>query len=280
MDNYKEHKVEFTFDEMKKLSEFLKKHIGIHLDDDKIRRFKKKIELLMIKHNIKSFSSFYHRIRFARDEVLLQDLINSVTVNETYFWREYQQFFLLAEEILPKIAKKKKNIRILVAPTSSGEELYSIMFAILEENNVIQNTDIEIIGIDIDSNMIRKAKLGLYTQRSLEKLPKKMVKKYFRQVGSYYQIDDNFIQNAQFLQGNIFDEELIYKLKKFDIIFSRNMLIYFDQKEKEKVFSIFYELLQAQGYLFLGHADANGIDKRKFQPFKTGLHIYQKILKY
>jgi len=276
MDNFKS-EVELTLEEMQKLAEFLKKHIGIYLDEDKIRRFKKKIELLMLKHHITSFSSFYHRIRFAKDEVLLQDLINSVTVNETYFWREHQQFEILANEILPALAKQKKDIRILVAPTSSGEEVYSIMFAILEEANVIEHTNIEIVGIDIDSNMIRKAQVGLYSQRSLEKLPKEMLKKYFTKVGAYYQIDDMFKQNAKFLQANIFDEELPQKLKTFDIVFSRNMLIYFDKKEKEKVFNVFYELLYPQGYLFLGHADANGIDKMKFAPVKSGFHIYRKI---
>ncbi|NPA65923.1 MAG: protein-glutamate O-methyltransferase CheR [Epsilonproteobacteria bacterium] len=276
MDNYKP-EVTLSIEEMQKLAEFLKKRIGIHLDEDKIRRFKKKIELLMLKHHITSFSSFYHRIRFAKDEVLLQDLINSVTVNETYFWREHQQFEILANEILPALAKQKKDIRILVAPTSSGEEVYSIMFAILEEGRVIEKANIEMVGIDIDSNMIRKAKVGLYTQRSVEKLPKYMREKYFKKVGTYYQIDDMFKQNAKFLQANIFDEELSQKLKTFDIVFSRNMLIYFDKKEKEKVFNLFYKILDPKGYLFLGHADANGIDKTMFKPIKSGFHIYQKI---
>jgi len=276
MDNNK-NEIELSFEEMKKLADFLKKQIGIYLDDDKIKRFKKKIELLMIKYNIDNFSTFYHKIRFVKDEELLEELINSVTVNETYFWREYQQFIILAHEVLAELVKRKTNIKILVAPTSSGEEVYSIMFAILDENNIIKQANIEIVGIDIDSNMIKKAQTGLYTSRSLEKLPKKMMEKYFTKVGGLYQIDNSFKENVQFLQANIFDENLVGKLKTFDVVFSRNMLIYFDKKEKEKVFSVFHQMLNPKGYLFLGHADANGIDKTMFQPIKSGLHIYQKI---
>jgi chemotaxis protein methyltransferase CheR len=266
-----------SFEELKKLAEFIKKQTGITLEKDKLQRLKKRIELLFAKYDIKSFSSFYHQIRFAKNETLLQELINTVTVNETYFWREHEQIVTLANEILPRIAQQKKHIRILVAPTSSGEELYSIMFAIMQEKNVIQTTNIEMVGIDIDSNVIRKAKVGLYTKRSVEKLPKHMLESYFKRVGEFYQLDSSFINAAQFIQANIFDPDIEKKLGFFDVVFSRNMMIYFDKEEKQKAFSIFYNLLQKDGYLFLGHADANGLDKTKFKPLKRGLNIFQKV---
>ncbi len=262
--------------ELERLASFVKKEFGISFDEQKLKRFSKKIETLMRKHGIDDFNIFYHKVRYGKDEVLLQELINTVTINETYFWRESEQFHILAEEILPKIAKKRHKIRILVAPTSSGEELYSIMFAIMEEGSVIQKCDIEMVGIDIDSSVIRKAKVGLYTRRSVEKLPRHILEKYFKKVGDYYKLDDFFINNAKFLQANIFDESLPQKLGVFDIIFSRNMLIYFDQSEKQKAYEIFLRLLQPDGYLFLGHADANGIDKNIFKAVKNGFHIYQR----
>ncbi len=270
-------KTELSLEDMKRLAGFLKKEIGITLDEDKLKRFTKKIELLLKRHGIESFSSFYHKIRFAKDEVLLQELINTVTINETYFWREHEQFIFLAREILPQIAKEKDRIRILVAPTSSGEELYSIMFAILEEGSVIHNNDIEMVGIDIDSNVIRKARVGLYTKRSVEKLPKGLLEKYFTQKGEYYQIDPMFPRSAKFMQANIFDPGIKQRLGRFDIVFSRNMLIYFDKAEKQKVFELFYEILVPNGFLFLGHADANGLDKKRFMPVAKGMNIFKKI---
>ena len=263
--------------ELERLASFVKKEFGISFDEQKLNRFAKKIELLMHKYGIDDFNIFYHKVRYAKDEVLLQELINTITINETYFWRENEQFNILATEILPEIAKKKKKIRILVAPTSSGEELYSIMFAIMEEGRVIERSDIEMVGIDIDSIVIRKAKVGLYTRRSVEKLPRHMLERYFKKVGDFYKLDDFFIKNAKFIQANIFDETLIKKLGHFDIVFSRNMLIYFDKSEKEKAFEIFFKLLYPGGYLFLGHADANGIDKNIFKPVKSGFHVYQRL---
>ena len=226
-------------EELERLASFVKKEFGISFDEHKLKRF--------------------------------------VTINETYFWREHEQFSVLANEILPKIAQTKQKIRILVAPTSSGEELYSIMFSILEEGSVIEKCDIEMVGIDIDSSVIRKAKIGLYTRRSVEKLPKEILQKYFKKVGDFYKLDDFFIKNAKFMQANIFDENLMQKLGRFDIVFSRNMLIYFDKKEKQKAFEIFFNLLYPGGYLFLGHADANGIDKSVFKPVKSGFQIYQRL---
>lgn len=262
--------------ELERLYAFIKKEFGISFDEEKRQRFAKKIKTLMQKYAIEDFNVFYHKIRYKKDDELLQELISVVTINETYFWRENEQFEIFVKDVLPNIAKTKHKIRILVAPTSSGEELYSIMFAILEENNVIKERDIEMVGIDIDANMIRKAKVGLYSRRSVDKLPKKFLEKYFKKVGNYYKIDDFFIKNAKFLQANIFDEALIEKVGCFDVVFSRNMLIYFDFEEKAKAYEVFLKLLIPNGYLFLGHADANGIDKNLFESVKSGFQIYKK----
>jgi len=275
-----QNRVDLTIDELKKVGAFVHKHTGVYLEDEKLKRFKRKVEDILIKNSIDNFSNFYHKIRFQKDEKLTQELINAVTINETYFWREYEQFEILSKEILPKIVENSTStphIRILVLPTSSGEELYSIMISILEEGSVIERANIEIIGIDIDSDMIKKAKRGVYTKRSVDKLPKDILERYFRKAGELYQIDSNLIKYANFLHANLFDLSLQAKLGSFDIIFSRNMLIYFNMDDKTKALEIFYKLLKKEGYLFLGHADANGIDKKRFQPIKTGFHIFKKI---
>ncbi len=274
-------KIDLSIEELRKIGTFVHNFAGVFLEDEKLKRFKRKIEDIIVKNEIKNFSNFYHKIRFQKDENLIQELINAVTVNETYFWREYEQFEILCEEILPAILKNRRenmpHIRILVLPSSSGEELYSIMISILEENSIIHKSNIELLGIDIDSQMIQKAKRGLYSQRSVSKLSKKLIDKYFTKIGNFYQIDKNLLKNANFLKANIFDSNLAIKLGTFDIIFSRNMLIYFNQADKAKAFEIFYNMLQKDGHLFLGHADANGIDKTKFKPVKSGFHIFKKI---
>ncbi len=280
LSNMVQNNVELSIEELRKLAHFVHKETGVFLDDEKLKRFKKKIQNLLEQHNFNNFSNFYHQIRFARNPELIQELFNTITVNETYFWRENEQFEILIKNVLPKFINKSvqqmPRVRILVLPSSSGEELYSIMLALLDEDNIIHKANYELVGVDIDSRMIQKAKEGLYTKRSIEKLPKYLLEKYFHQEGKLYRIDEKLRRFPNFIQANIFDPQLPIKLGHFDVIFSRNMLIYFQQSEKKKAYEVLYSLLNDSGYLFLGHADANGIEKEKFEHFTNSFHVYRK----
>jgi len=271
--------IDLRHEELEKLATFLHKKCGIKMNSEKLHRFKRKIEDVFRLHKIEEFSSFYHKIKHLDDATLIQDLTNAVTVNETYFWREYEQFHILTQSVLPKFLKEDGlgDVRILVSPCSSGEELYSIMLAILANATLLQRLNIELIGIDIDSKMIAKAKSGVYMKRSVEKLPEPLLKTYFTKVGQLYKIDDTLRENAMFTQANIFDVSSMAKLGKFDIVFSRNMLIYFNETDKQKCFKTFHQLLNHEGYLFLGHADANSINKKLFFTLKRGEHLYKKV---
>lgn len=266
-------------DELQKLADFLHKHSGILLSFQKLQRFKRKIVDVFIEHKIENFSNFYHRVKHLREKVLIQDLINAVTINETYFWREHEQFELLVGEVLPKYieANRLNSVRILVSPCSSGEELYSIMLAILSKPFLLERLNIELVGIDIDSKMIEKAKRGLYSKRSVIKIPKNLLETYFSKVGELYKIDENLRKNAHFRQVNIFDTKSVLAIGKFDIVFSRNMLIYFNEQDQQKSFQVFHNLLHQKGYLFLGHADANSLTKELFSPLIKGKHLYKKV---
>ena len=271
-------KINLTNEELEKLALFLQKKIGICLESTKLQRFKRKIEDIFTERGIENFNTFYHQLRFMQNEDLIQDLTNAVTVNETYFWREHEQFRTLVKEVLPQYIQNSitPRVRILVSPCSSGEELYSIMLAILQEKYLLDRLNIEMIGIDIDSMMIQKAKRALYTKRSIEKLPKELLERYFTKIGTLYQLDQSLRENARFMQANIFDEDLSKKLGYFDIIFSRNMLIYFNKEDKQRCYRVFHNLLKENSYLFLGHADANEIDKKLFLPLQAGFHLFKK----
>ena len=268
-----------TQQELQKLADYLQNEVGIKLEDKRLQRFKRKIEAVLIVHKISDFSNLYHRLRYLKDSQLLQEITNAVTINETYFWREHEQFTFLSHELLSQYFQNNTlpKVRILVSPCSSGEELYSMMIAISEAPKLLEKLYIELVGIDIDSSMIEKAKKGLYTSRSIEKLPKPFLEKYFTHVGSFYHISKEFREHARFRQANIFDPTISQTLGSFDIIFSRNMLIYFDDNDKEKSIQIFHKLLKPNGILFLGHADANKMNRKLFSPLKNGTHIYKKI---
>lgn len=206
----------------------------------KIIRFYKSKEFM----DLKSFQS-----SLKEDKNLYQELINLITTSETYFFRELSQI----EICIKKIKKLSSNVKILSAPCAGGEEPYSILISLIEAGVDLKNIDL--YAIDINSNEIQRAKSGIYKARRLHKLSQILQDKYFDILQNKdYKIKANLQKHIHFQEINIFDS-LPSKLSNFDIIFSRNMLIYFDESAKLKVEKIFYNLLKTNGFLFLGHAD-------------------------
>jgi len=186
----------------------------------------------------------------------------------------------LVEEVLPKLHKlraRNEAIRILCAPSSTGEEPYSIALHLLDEGNLVEERDFEIIGIDIDSNVLQKAKRGLFTKRSVQFLPQHILKEYFKPVGMSYEIADFLREAITFKKVNVMDKLQMKRLGKFDVIFSRNMLIYFDDASRREVAMTFFEMLKPKGYVFLGHAESMNRIVSVYKTLKIGDSIvYQK----
>ncbi|SNZ10131.1 chemotaxis protein methyltransferase CheR [Persephonella hydrogeniphila] len=266
---------------LKKLRDFINMKFGIYIDDDKLlSMYKKKFSKLMEQFDYKDFSSFHRDIVFNKNSELVKELISTVTVNETYFFREKHQFDTLINYVLPeldRIRPSSESINILSAPCSTGEEVYSIAIYLLEEGNLIKKRNFLLLGIDIDSEAIRKAREGLYPERSLIKLPENIIKKYFRKEGNLYRISDFLRRSVNFRVVNVLDKYAMKRLGKFDVIFSRNLLIYFDERNRREALSIYYSILKDGGYLFLGHAERVPDDFTLFEKIKLGeSYIYRK----
>jgi chemotaxis protein methyltransferase CheR len=184
------------------------------------------------------------------------------------------------EKVLPMLDQNKAKddiIRILCAPSSTGEEPYTIVLNILDEADIINRRDIEIVAIDIDSDVIRKAKKGIYNRRSVQFIPNKLLKEYFNVTENGYEIVPSIRGAVNFKVVNIMDKAQVRLLVKFDIIFSRNMLIYFDDESRREVGVTFYDLLNKEGYIFLGHADKMSRISSLFRTQRMGKSlIYQK----
>ena len=272
---------ELNFKEFSKVRDYLYRKTGIYIDDKKQNAFVKKLQPYLDTNGYESFRSFFHTLRFGNNQSFIQDIINLITVNETYFYREEHQFESLVNVILPLIHKSKpKNeiIRILCAPSSSGEEPYTIALNLLNEGKILQERDIELVGIDIDSTIINKAKRGIYNKRSIQFIPSTLLKKYFKTDGIEYHIDSMIKNAVNFKVANVMDKMQMRQLGKFDIIFSRNMLIYFDDKSQKEVVLNFYDILNQNGYILLGHAEYMNriVDVYKSNKIEDVL-IYQKI---
>ena len=261
----------------KKLADVLYRRTGISLDIKRYNILKPKIEKLMMAFGYSDFRSFFHDYRFDKNKALQQELLNTVTINETYFYREKYQFESLVKDVLYKIDEQRpphETLRILCSPCSTGEEPYSIALNLLDEDGIINKRDIELVGIDIDSNVIKKAQRGLFSQRSVQYVPKHLLDTYFTKKGNEYEIADFLKDAVDFRVVNVMDKYAMRKLGKFDVIFSRNMLIYFDDESRKQVAMTFYDMLKPQGVVFLGHAESMSRIASVFTTAKSGHSIY------
>jgi len=243
-----------------KISEFIYRKSGISLEVDKhYEKLAKYIDKRSGELSLDNFRKYFFKLRFEDKEGLeFQELMNAITVNETYFFREKDQFEVLVNKILPELHKRlpaSKPLRILSSPCSTGEEPYSMILHIVEEGTVVEERDIEVVGIDIDSTVIRKAQIAKYSDRAIHAIPKNILNKWFNKRALGYELGEDLQGSVDFQVANIFDKAQMRKLGKFDVIFSRNMLIYFDDASRKEVAMTFYDMLNPGGYVLLGHAE-------------------------
>jgi len=218
---------------------------GIHFDEKKD----------VVAHKIDSFykqkgfdgvSSFFRALK--GDNSLWQEFVNLLTVNETYFFRETKQI-----EMMIEFAKTKSRFSILCAPSSSGEEAYTILI-MLSEANLLNRVE-KLVGVDINSSVIEMARRGVYQKRSLHRANELQISKYFNKLdGNEFEVSQSIRALTRFDVQNIFDNG-IKKLGEFDFVFSRNMIIYFDKESRAAAEKALFTLLKPDGKLFLGHAD-------------------------
>ncbi|WP_263832531.1 CheR family methyltransferase [Sulfurospirillum oryzae] len=235
---------EFNTFGLQDLLHYIKREIGVDLFS-KNSVIETKLRLFCERKEIYSFRKLFETLQ--TDRTLRQDLIDLVTVNETYFYREESQL-----DLAVTFALAIPNVKILCAPCASGEEVYSLSMMLQERRR--EPREFSITGIDINSEAIDKAQKGVFSERSLHKLEERLKDKFFTHEDRYYHARKEYFSSISFTKVNIFEHEFL-SLGKFDIIFSRNMLIYFDDDFRLKTIERFATLLKPEGKLFLGHAD-------------------------
>jgi chemotaxis protein methyltransferase CheR len=267
-------------DDFLKFQEFFYRKTGIRFEDTK-RYFVDKRLLERIGHSGSSnFREYFSRLRFEAGGTELQALVNLMTVNETYFFREDYQFDCLVNSILPEIVARKKNknpIRIWALPSSSGEEAYTIAMCLIERWPGIKDHDVEIISSDIDTNILAHARAGLYSARSTQHVPEAYLRKYFTRTSGGFQIDDELRNAVEFTRVNLQDATDVRPYRNFDVIFCRNLLIYFDDVSRKQAAETFYDALQPSGFILLGHSESMSRISSLFQVRKfADAIVYQR----
>ncbi|MEU4241458.1 protein-glutamate O-methyltransferase CheR [Actinoplanes sp. NPDC026619] len=250
--------------DFEKFREYFYKRTGIHFAESKRYFVDKRIDHCVRAGGFDTFAAWFATLRLGDQPALLQELINQLTVNETYFLREDYQFDALLNAILPQVLTARGGpgrivgpVKILSLPCSTGEEPYSIALRLLEEWPHIDTVDVEIHGADIDSEVLARAGHASYGDRSLQRVPKPWVAKYFNSVGAgRYQLDEGIRGAVSLHQINICDTAAMRAFRDFDVVFCRNVLIYFDELSSRRAAENLYGAMRPGGYLFLGHSES------------------------
>lgn len=266
------------------LRDYIYETTGMYFPDSKKYYFENRINRRLEELEINSYKLYLNYLRSNSSNGLeFSKLIQEITINETSFFRSLAQFKALVKVIVPEIVKSKnryalKQIRIWSAGCSSGEEAYSI--ALFLSNNLLhllKDWKIEIFGTDIDTNVIKTATIGKYSDYSLRNISEEIRQKYFHINHNGFFVNDNIKKLVQFKVGNLNETQSMIRMKNFDIVFCRNVLIYFNAQSKKRVLDHFYDSLQQHSYLFLGQSESlfGVTDKFKLIHFSGGM-AYKK----
>ena len=246
-------------EEFRKFREYFYRKTGIQFEDTKRYFVDKRLIERIQATDSGSFRNYFMMMRFEASGLELQTLVNLMTVNETYFFREEYQFKCLVDSMLNEIVRRKRDnspIKIWSIPSSSGEEPYSIVIYLLEHWPGIEKWDVEIISSDIDTDIIARARRGFYSARSVQHLPANLLKKYFQNTGSGYQISQDLREAVEFTRVNLSEAAETRAYRKFDVIFCRNLLIYFDDLSRRQAAETFFDALNPGGFVCLGHSES------------------------
>ncbi len=274
--------ISISEDDFQKFREFFYRKTGIQFDGTKRYFVDKRLAERIEATDSDNFRSYFTLLRFQASGEELQQLTNLMTVNETYFFREDYQFKCLVDSILPEITARKQDgspIRIWVLPSSSGEEPYSIAIYLLEHWAGLKDWDVEIIASDIDTRILGQARQGLYSLRAVQQLPARFLQKYFTRHGDTYQISDDLRGAVEFTRVNLSDRADTRPYRNFDIVFCRNLLIYFDDVSRKTAAETFYDALNPGGFILLGHSESMSriSSLYKVRKFPEAI-VYQKPL--
>jgi chemotaxis protein methyltransferase CheR len=246
-------------EEFRRLCEFLYRKTGMIFTEAKRYYVERRIHDRMRATRAKSFASYFARLRSdAHHEI--EQFVNAFTVNETYFYREDHQLRCLTTDLLAqRLAAKPPTepIRLWSVPCSTGEEPYSIAIWLLENWPQVDSHDIEIVGSDIDTRAVEAARQGVFGQRALMRLSPDLIAKYFEALGDgQWRIVGSIRDSVYFSSVNLIEAPETRSHGRFDVIFCRNVLIYFDEVSRRVAAENLYENLHPGGYICLGHSES------------------------
>ena len=272
-----------TSEEYIRFRDFFYAKTGVQFSENKRYFVDKRVAERARANDCDTFRQYFMFLRSAGSAGELQQLINLLTVNETYFFRENYQLESLVRFALPEIAARKRpgdTIRIWSLPCSTGEEPYSIAISVLDSWRQSDQFQIEILGSDVDTRVLADAKAGIYGERSLQNVPPAARARYFtRRPENEYQIISELRESIDFFRLNISSKFEMSRHRNVDVVFCRNLLIYFDDVSRREAVEPIFESLVPGGFIFLGHSESMSRMSSLFSPRRLGdSTVYQRPL--
>ena len=271
----------YTQEDFKLLRDAIYNYSGIFISNDYQGIFMRRLERRILALAMDSFNEYYYYLKYNPDNhEEYRKLMDAITIKETYFFREVDQMKTLVNEIIPAIRREKpfETIKIWSAGCATGEEPYTIAMLCIEKGYHLGNARVEIFANDISQEAIQKAKQGVYKQTSFRSTDPAYLQRFFTaNDDGTHRVRDEVKELLNFFCINLLEKNRLTFLPIFDIIFCRNLIIYFDDESKRKVIESFYHKLYPKRYLFLGHSESliNFTHLFKLQHYQHSL-LYQR----
>lgn len=240
------------------LRAYLRRASGLILDPDKRYLVESRLTSIMRRESMGTLSDLVRALELNSTPRLAQEVVQAMTINETYFFRDKLPFDNFRDSILPEMIKaraQQRQIRIWCAASSTGQEAYSLSIIVEEAGARIPGWRVDIVGTDLSEAALTRARAAQYSQFEVQRgLTTQQLLKYFTQVGDMWQLKDSIRTRVQYRHMNLLDEYAL--LGSFDIIFCRNVLIYFDAPRKSDVLNRMTRILAPDGVIILGAAES------------------------
>lgn len=266
--------------EFRQLRDLIHQRFGINLTEQKRSLLVGRLQKLMRNLDLPTFASYYEYLSNDKTESSLSELVDLISTNHTYFNREKDHFDYFSQTALPTIIEKlrrenRKDLRIWCAGCSTGEEPYTLLMLMMEYlGNEYSSWDAGILATDISDRALTIARRGTYEADRVRQLPDPFPRKYFTPAGSgQMAVIDRVRKEATFRRFNLMNTSFPFK-KPFQMIFCRNVMIYFDQPTREALVARYHRFTEPGGYLFIGHSETLGRTQTLYRYLKPAL--YQK----
>ncbi|HSH45766.1 MAG TPA: protein-glutamate O-methyltransferase CheR [Longimicrobiales bacterium] len=265
-----------TDDEFRLFSEWIAQEYGLSFGPEKREILRARLEPRRAALNVPTFERLLFHVRFHPDrEEQRQLLLSHLTNNESYFFRERSQLEVLRSEILPELGEEGvRPIRLMSAGSASGEEAFTLAIIAME---TLPDRSVIVTGVDADVEAIERAKRAVYREHAFRGVDPETRSRYFHSTDGLWELDASIRRAARFRHGNIVDPAFGEGLPAQDVVFCRNVLIYFNADGVRRAVENFYRLVRPGGYLFLGHAESlSRVPTRFVAVRKPGAVFYQR----